>query len=74
MNSLRNSRWAMMFFMAAAGSTVFSSCGLSDIKDSLVEGSLAGVKGAATNWVDGFILDLNELIDPFPDAPLVDTP
>ena len=57
----------------AAGSTMFASCGMADIRDNLIAGSLAGFKGAATNWVGGFLINFNEFWEPFPDNP-IDTP
>lgn len=56
-----------------AGGTLFTSCGLTDIRDNLVAGALSGVKGAASGWVDGLIPDFNEFIEAIPDNP-IDTP
>lgn len=56
-----------------AGGTLFSSCGLGDIKDNLIAGALSGVKNSASIWVDGLIPDFNEFIEAVPDNP-VDTP
>jgi hypothetical protein len=71
---VRTARVIVFCYAAMYGSLTLLGCGLSDIRDSLVDGALNGVQGATTNWVDSFILDLNELIDPFPDQPLIDTP
>jgi len=57
----------------ALGSTVFTSCGATDIRDNLIEGALSAVKGAATSWVDGLLPDFNEFIEAVPDNP-IDTP
>ena len=69
---VRKARLALLTTCVVAGSTV-CSCGLTDIRDNLIAGALAGIKGATTNWVDGIIPDLNEIIEAMPDNP-IDTP
>ena len=69
---VRRARLAVLTVCVVAGSTV-CSCGLTDIRDNLIAGALAGIKGAATTWVDGIIPDLNEIIEAMPDNP-IDTP
>lgn len=54
-----------------AGGTV-SSCA-TDIRDSLVSGALGAVKGASGDFVDGLIIDVNEIFEATPDEP-IDTP
>jgi len=56
------------------GGTLFSGCNISDIRDSLIAGSLSAVQGAANDVVGSLLIDFNEIFDPTPDAPLVDTP
>jgi hypothetical protein len=63
----------MLLAACLLASSTVCSCGLTDIKDNIIAGALAGVKGAATNWVDGFIVDLNEFFEAIPDTP-IDTP
>jgi hypothetical protein len=65
---------SLLTTLAITGGTLFTSCGLTDLKDNLIAGALAGVKNAATNWVDGAIMDLNEIVEATPDNPLIDTP
>lgn len=69
---LRKARLALMATCLVAGSSV-CSCGIADIKDNLIAGALAGVKGAATNWIDGILPDFNEFVEAIPDTP-IDTP
>lgn len=54
-----------------AGGTV-SSCA-TDIRDSLRSGALSALSGASGNFVDGLIIDLNELFEATPDES-IDTP
>lgn len=60
----------MALFMACAltGGTLFASCTMTDIRDNLIAGSLAAVRGAATNWVGSLFLDFTEFVQPFPGA------
>lgn len=60
--------------MMLAGGSLFTSCGLSDIKDNLIAGSLAGVKSFATDFVDSLLINFNEIFDATPDNPLIPTP
>jgi|GEM_PF-2665914 len=69
---VRRTKFALMAAVLGGG-TLFSSCGINDIQDNLIAGALAGVKGAATNWVDGLLIDFNEFVEAIPDNP-VDTP
>ena len=71
---VRKTKLALLTAFALAGGTVFTSCGWTDIRDSLIAGSLGAVEGASANWIGGLLIDFNEWIDPFPDAPLIDTP
>ena len=54
-----------------AGGTV-SSCA-SDIGDSVRAGALGAVSAASGNFVDGLIIDLNEIFEATPDDS-IDTP
>jgi len=69
----RKAKPALGVAMALAGGTLFTSCGLTDVRDNLIAGVLAGVKGSATTWVDGLLPDFNEFIEAVPDNP-IDTP
>lgn len=71
---VRKTKLAALAAFAVAGGTMFGGCGLSDIKNNLVDGALAAVKGASTDFIGSFLVDFNEWIDPIPDAPLIDTP
>jgi len=57
-----------------AGGTLFSGCNITDIRDSLITGSLSAVQGAANDVVGSLLIDFNELFESIPDAPLIDTP
>ena len=69
----RKAKLTLVAAMALVGGTVFTSCGLTDIRDNLISGALSGVKGAASNWIDGLLPDFNEFIEAVPDNP-IDTP
>jgi len=56
------------------GGTLFSGCNITDIRDSLIAGSLGAVQSAANNAVGSLIINFNELFESTPDNPLVDTP
>jgi len=43
--------------MMLGSGTLFTSCGLADVKDNLVAGALSAVKGSAATWVDDLIPD-----------------
>ena len=43
----------------AAGSTMFVSCGMTDIQDNLIAGTLGAVKGAAQNWIGDLLVNFN---------------
>ena len=47
----RKAKLALAMAMALAGGTVFTSCGLSDIKNNLIAGALGAVKTVTQNWV-----------------------
>jgi hypothetical protein len=67
-------RIAMLTACMMVGGTMFSGCGLTDIRDNLVSGALGAIEGASENFVGSLIIDFNEWIESVPDAPLVDTP
>ena len=69
---LRKMRFAVLS-VCVAGGTMFTSCGLTDIRDNLISGALGGIEGAAENWVSALIIDLNEIFEATPDTP-IDTP
>ena len=52
--------------MVLASSTVFGSCGLTDIRDNLIGGSLDAVRGAAGDLIGAFLPDFNELLPAIP--------
>ena len=56
------------------GGTLFSGCNITDIRDSLIAGSLSAVEGAANNAVGSLLINFNEIFESTPDNPLVDTP
>ena len=64
---------AVLTTFAVTGGAMFTSCGLSDIRDNLIAGALGAVEGAAANWVDGLLIDANEIFEATPDNP-IDTP
>jgi len=68
---LRKVTLALLTTSALAGGTVFTSCGPTDIRDNLLAGALAGVKGAATNWIDGLLPDFNEFVGAIPKTPVI---
>ncbi len=63
---VRKTKMALFMAFALAGGTVFASCTMTDIKDNLIAGSLAAVKGAATNWVSSLFVDFTEFVEPLP--------
>jgi hypothetical protein len=65
---------AMSTALFTSGSLLLWGCGLSDIRDSAVDGGLSAVQGAVNNWVGALLINLNEFIDPFPDNAVVPTP
>ena len=69
----RKAKLALVTAMAFGGGTLFTSCGLTDIRDNLIAGALSGVKGTASTWIDGLLPDFNEFIEAIPDDP-IDTP
>ena len=56
------------------GGTLFSGCNITDIRDSLIAGSLSAVQNAANNAVGSLLINFNEVFEATPDTPLVDTP
>lgn len=70
---LRKAKLAVMTTFIAAGSTVFSSCGWTDVRDNLVAGALDAVSGASENWISSLIIDMNEIFEATPDTS-IDTP
>ena len=63
---VRKTKMALFMAFALAGGTVFTSCTMTDVKDNLIAGSLAAVRGAATNWIGSLFVDFTEFVQPFP--------
>jgi hypothetical protein len=71
---MRKTRAALIAACMMGGCTMFSSCGLTDIRDNVVSGALGAVEVASADFVGSLLIDFNEWIEPTPDAPLIDTP
>ena len=67
--SVRKVKLGLLTTFAVAGGTVFSSC-VTDMRDSIVAGSLSALEATANNWISGLLIDFNELFDPLFDFPI----
>jgi len=65
---VRSTKLGLMAATLAAGTVFGASCGLSDIKDNLVAGSLNFVKSYTADAWDLIIPNLNELFPAIPSS------
>ena len=70
---VRKAKFLLLTALMFGSGMLFSSCGLTDIRDNVIAGALAGVKGSTQSWVNGLIPDFNELMEAFSGNP-VNTP
>ena len=64
---LSKARMGAFLCATLAGGTLFSGCSLTDVRDSLVDGSLSAIQGAASNVVDSILVNFNEFFAPIPE-------